>query len=114
HPIWSGDEVVGAVVVEETTNAVLSLRNRAIEQLIAVTLAVFLLGAGTLFAFASSLSRRLRRLRDETEQAIDAQGRVQRLLPAARDADEIGDLSRSFAAMLDRLSDYTVYLERMA
>jgi dedicated sortase system histidine kinase len=114
HPIWSGDEVVGAVVVEETTNAVLSLRNRAIEQLIAVTLAVFLLGAGTLFMFASSLSRRLRRLRDETEQAIDAQGRVQRLLPAARDADEIGDLSRSFAAMLDRLSDYTVYLERMA
>ncbi len=114
HPIWNGDEVAGAVVVEETTNAVLSLRNRAFEQLIAVTLAVFLLGTGTLFLFASHLSRRLRRLRDETELAIDAQGRVQRVLPAARDRDEIGDLSRSFSAMLNRLSDYTAYLERMA
>ncbi len=114
HPIWSGDQVVGAVVVEETTNAVLSLRNRAFEQLIAVTLAVFLLGAGTLFLFASSLSKRLRRLRDETEQAIDSQGRVLHVLPAARDGDEIGDLSRSFSAMLNRLSDYTGYLERMA
>ncbi|HEY9381375.1 MAG TPA: hypothetical protein VIQ01_09030, partial [Burkholderiales bacterium] len=113
HPIWNGDQVVGAVVVEETTNAVLSLRNRAFEQLIAVTLAVFLLGAGTLFLFASSLSGRLRRLRDETEQAIDAQGRVLQVLPAARDSDEIGDLSRSFSAMLNRLSDYTGYLERM-
>ncbi|HEY9397519.1 MAG TPA: ATP-binding protein [Burkholderiales bacterium] len=114
HPIWSGDQVIGAVVVEETTNAVLSLRNRAFEQLIAVTLAVFLLGAGTLFLFASSLSGRLRRLRDETEQAIDSQGRVLHVLPAARDGDEIGDLSRSFSAMLNRLSDYTGYLERMA
>jgi dedicated sortase system histidine kinase len=114
HPIWNGDEVVGAVVVEETTNAVLSLRNRAFEQLIAVTLAVFLLGTGTLVLFASHLSGRLRRLRDETELAIDAQGRVQRVLPAARDRDEIGDLSRSFSAMLNRLSDYTAYLERMA
>lgn len=114
QPIWNGDEVVGAVVVEETTNAVLSLRNRAFEQLIAVTVAVFLLGTGSLFLFASHLSRRLRRLRDETELAIDAQGRVQRLLPAARDRDEIGDLSRSFSAMLNRQSDYTAYLERMA
>lgn len=114
HPIWVGDEVVGAVVVEETTNAVLSLRNRAFEQLIAVTLAVFLLGAGTLMFFASSLSRRLQRLRDSAEHAIDAQGRVMQGLPAARDTDEIGDLSRSFSAMLERLGDYTTYLERMA
>src|SRR5690606_35776158 len=114
HPIWVGDEVVGAVVVEETTNAVLSLRNRAIEQLIAVTLAVFLLGAGTLLFFASSLSRRLQRLRDSAEHAIDAQGRVMHGLPAASDGDEIGDLSRSFSAMLERLADYTTYLERMA
>jgi len=114
HPIWVGDEVVGAVVVEETTNAVLSLRNRAFEQLIATTLAAFLLGAGTLFVFANHLSRRLQRLRDETERAIDAQGRVMHGFQAARDRDEIGDLSRSFAAMLERLADYTAYLERMA
>ena len=29
HPIWSGDEVAGAVVTEETTNPVMSVKSRA-------------------------------------------------------------------------------------
>ncbi|HKY02457.1 MAG TPA: ATP-binding protein [Burkholderiales bacterium] len=114
HPIWNGDEVVGAVIAEETTNAVVSLTNRALERLIAVTLAVFVFGAGTMFLFASSLSRRLRRLRNDAELAIDAHGRVAQHFRATRHSDEIGDLSRSFAAVLERLGEYTAYLERMA
>jgi len=114
HPIWSGTEVIGAVVAEETTNSVLTLRNRVFEQLLTVTLAAFVLGAGTLFVFASRLSRRLRRLRDEAEQAIDPRGRVQHGFRASGDSDEIGDLSRSFATAVDRLAEYNEYLERMA
>jgi two-component system sensor histidine kinase ChvG len=114
HPIWSGTEVIGAVVTEETTNRVITLRNRVLEQLLTVTLVVFVLGAGTLFLFASRLSRRLRRLRDEAEHAIDARGRVRHGLRGSKDADEIGDLSRSFATMVDRLVGYNEYLERMA
>jgi len=114
HPVWNGTEVVGAVVVEETTNRVLSLRNRAFEQLLTTTLAVFVLGALTLFFFTRSLSRRLARLRDEAEQAIDARGRIRRAFRAERDRDEIGDLSRSFGTVLDRLAEYNDYLERMA
>src|SRR5262249_38084124 len=91
-----------------------SLTNRALEKLIAVTMMVFIFGAGTMFLFASSVSRRLRRLRNEAEQAIDAQGRVTQHFRATRDGDEIGDLSRSFAAVLDRLGEYNAYLERMA
>ena len=114
HPIWSGTEVIGAVIVEETTNSVLTLRNRVFEQLLTVTLAVFVLGACTLFFFASWLSRRLRRLRDDAEQAIDPRGRVRHAFRRSRDGDEIGDLSRSFATVVDRLADYNTYLERMA
>lgn len=114
HPIWSGTEVIGAVVVEETTNSVLTLRNRVFEQLLTVTAAVFVLGACTLFFFASRLSLRLRRLRDEAEHAIDAHGRVRRAIQGTRDGDEIGDLSRSFATVLDRLAEYNEYLERIA
>ncbi len=114
HPIWSGTEVIGAVVAEETTNSVLTLRNRVFEQLLTVTLVVFVLGAGTLFVFASRLSRRLRRLRDEAEHAIDVRGRVQRGFRASGDSDEIGDLSRSFATAVDRLAEYNEYLERIA
>lgn len=114
HPIWSGDEVIGAVVIEETTNAVVSLRNRAFEHLLTVTLATFLLGAGALAIFASRLSGRLTRLRDEAESAIDAHGRVQQLVQGSNAADEIGDLSRSFSTVLGRLAQYNTYLERMA
>ncbi len=114
HPVWVGDNVVGAVVVEETTQAVLSFGSRALEQLTAVTLIAFAVGALTLFFFASSLSSRLRRLRDEAENAIDSQGRVRGLVAGEKAHDEIGDLSRGFSTVLERLAQYNDYLEQMA
>ena len=114
HPIWSGEEVIAAVVAEETTNAARSVYNRALEQVVAVTLVAFLAGALVLLAFASLLSIRLRRLRDEAEAAIDSQGRVRKLLHGSSAGDEIGDLSRSFSTVLERLAQYNAYLENMA
>lgn len=114
HPIWSGDDVLGAVVVEETTNPILSLRNRALERLLILTLLVFALGAAMILWFATRLSKRIRNLRDEAENAIDAEGRVTRLVSGSRAGDEIGDLSRSFSAVLAKLGEYNAYLEAMA
>jgi dedicated sortase system histidine kinase len=114
HPIWVGDKVVGVAVVEENTDAILSLRNRAVERLVAVTLIAFTAAALVLFFFASSLSWRLRRLRDEAENAIDSQGRIRTLVVGEHAQDEIGDLSRSFSTVLDRLAQYNNYLEKLA
>jgi len=114
YPIWAGDEVVAAVVAEETTHATLSAYNRAMEQVVAATFVAFLAGALTLLMFASRLSSRLTHLRDEAEAAIDSQGRVRRLIAGSHAGDEIGDLSRSFSTMLDRLAQYNSYLEHMA
>ncbi|MSQ54016.1 MAG: HAMP domain-containing protein [Betaproteobacteria bacterium] len=114
QPIWVGNEVHGAVVVEETTNRIASLRSRALERLVVVTLAAFALVAAVLFWFATRISNRIRRLRDEAEAAIDARGRVLRLLTASNAGDEIGDLSRSFTTVLRRLGRYNAYLEGMA
>jgi len=113
-PVWSGEQVVAAVVVEETTNAARSVYNRALEQVVAVTLIAFLAGAIVLLAFATRLSTRLARLRDEAEAAIDSQGRVRKLLHGSAAGDEIGDLSRSFSTVLERLAQYNAYLENMA
>jgi two-component system sensor histidine kinase ChvG len=113
HPIWTGDEVLGAVVVEETTNSIRSLSNRTLEKVVAVTLVAFALGALALLAFASRLSLRLRRLRDEAEEAIDSQGRVKKLIAGSKSQDEIGDLSRSFSTALERLAQYNAYLEKL-
>ena len=114
HPVWSGDQVVGAVVVEETTNPIASLRSDALERLLVLTLTVFVGVAALLFGYATRLSQRIRRLRDEAEGAIDARGRLTQLATGSDAGDEIGDLSRSFSAMLARLAQHHAYLESMA
>lgn len=114
HPVWIGETVVGATVVEESTAAAVSFRDRAIERLIAVTLIAFGAAALVLFMFASRISVRLRRLRDEAERAIDSRGHVRALVSGGDARDEIGDLSRSFSLALTRLADYNAYLEDLA
>ena len=114
HPIWSGDQVLGAVVVEESTQSILSLRNRALERLLLLTLAGFALAALLVFGFAQRLSSRIRRLSNDAENAIDNRGRISAALSGSEAGDEVGDLSRSFARLLERLARHQNYLETMA
>jgi dedicated sortase system histidine kinase len=114
YPIWVGDNVRGAVVVEETTNAVLAARNQAFERLFTLVLAALLVGSVAVTVYATWLTSRIRRLRDDAESAIDAQGRVRRPLAGSDARDEIGDLARGMSAVLTRLSDYASYQEQMA
>jgi two-component system sensor histidine kinase ChvG len=67
-----------------------------------------------LFLFATNLSGRIRGLRNQAEKIIDDSGRITNTIEASRSADELGDLSRSFASIVDRLSQYTNYLENMS
>jgi two-component system sensor histidine kinase ChvG len=113
HPVWVDDQVRGAVVVEETTNDVLAVRNRAFEKIFAAILAASLLGALAVFVFALRLSLRIRRLRDQVEHAIDTQGRVQGGIAGSQAGDEIGDLARSFRDILGRQGQHTAYLEQV-
>ena len=113
QPVYLEDKVVGAVLVEETTNDVLALRNRAFEKLFAALIVVFTIGTIGLLVFATRLSVRIRRLRDEAEHSIDAHGRVTGTVGGSDAADELGDLSRSFADILQRLQQYTGYLETL-
>jgi len=106
--------VMGAVVVEQTTNGIRTLRNRALEQLFHVILAVLLLGTAGLVLFASRISARIRRLRDDTESVIDDNGKIIGQLPVRRRFDEIGDLNYAFSDVLGRLQQYNSYLENMA
>lgn len=114
YPVRSGDQVVGAVAIEETSNNIVILQNRAMEILINLSLLAFTITSVVLLVFASRLSVRVRRLRDEAESAIGSDGRVQGTMSNSNAGDEIGDLSRSFSGMLSRLSEYNRYLETMA
>ena len=86
---------------------------RAIAHLLGLTLLAFLASAGLAFLFATRLSGRIRRLRDAAEQALDRSGEVRRV-PVSTARDEVGDLSRSFARLLDEIAAYTGYLRSLA
>ena len=112
HPVYLGDDILGAVIVEQSTNQVLRNQQDVLENVISVTLLVLITVATALLIFASRLTVRIRRLRDATDNAIDRDGRIisQKLHADQKAGDEIGDLSRSVSNMLARLSQYTGYL----
>lgn len=112
-PLRVDGELRAALLLERENDAALQLADRALTGLLWST-ALALLGAGgVVFAFATRLSWRIRRLRDATEAALDREGRL-RSFPRSRDADEIGDLSRSFARLIDEVASQTDYLRSLA
>ncbi|VAX00794.1 Sensor histidine kinase [hydrothermal vent metagenome] len=114
HPITINNQVVGAIAIEETNTSILILQNRAFEILINLSILAFVIASSVLILFASRLSNRIRRLRNDADQAIASDGRVKGGMKATKSTDEIGDLSRSFSDMLTRLTQYNRYLETMA
>jgi dedicated sortase system histidine kinase len=114
HPIYIDEAVMGAVVVEQTTNGIRSLRNKALERQFHYILLVILLSTIALFLMASRISWRIRKLRNDTESAIDQNGKIIGDINPSNTLDEIGDLSRSFTNVLSKLSQYNAYLENMA
>ncbi len=114
YPIYINNQVHGAVIVEETTNGIRTLRNRALEKLFTAILAILIIGTLVFFIFASRISNRIRKLRNQAEVAIDQHGRIRGEVIPSTAKDEIGDLSRSFASVVKRLSQYNHYLENMS
>jgi two-component system, OmpR family, sensor histidine kinase ChvG len=113
-PVRANGAVVGAVAVEETSNGILILQNRALETLINTSVVALAIAAVVLLTFATRLSLRVRRLRDAAEAAIGTDGRIRDVTISVDARDELGDLARSFQGMLGRLAQYNRYLETMA
>ena len=113
-PVRRGQSLVGGILIEQTTNAILSIQNLALQRLFAVTLIFFVVTSLGLLLFASLLTSRIRRLRNQLEHAVSHDGRIIGTVKPGRSRDEIGELGRGFAAVLARLGDYNHYLEAMA
>ncbi|HEX4852766.1 ATP-binding protein [Arenimonas sp.] len=112
-PVRVDGQVRAALLLERSNSEVLLLTDRAFSGLLGVSFVVFLGSFGLLFLFASRLGTRIRRLRDAAEQALDREGRVTRF-PVTAARDEVGDLSRSFASLLDQVAGYTDYLRSLS
>lgn len=113
QPVFSGNTIIGALVLQQGTDAILSLTNQGLARLMYVTVIATLLVAAGLLGYASWLSRRIRRLSVAAETALEADG-LWRSLPSADSRDEVGDLSRTFSHVLRQLGDYNAYLRTLA
>ncbi len=113
-PVTYQDSVIGAVLLEQASEGILTLTNRALTRLMNATLLASLVAALTLLAFATFLSFRVRRLAHAARQALSPKGEIQTRLPGANAGDELGDLTRSFGDLLGRLDAYTGYLKGLS
>lgn len=113
-PLRRENQIIGAVVVEQTTNSILALQNKLIEESITLTVLTFsFVGLGMLL-FSIRISSRIRDLRNQAAKAISDDGTVHTTIKRSRVNDEIGDLNRTLSMMLRQLKEQNEYREKMA
>ena len=79
------------------------------------SLVFFLLFALVILTFSARLTRRIRKLGNETANVLDSRGRLtsNRLSGEMDAGDEIGDLARRISGMLSRMHQHNQFLENM-
>jgi len=114
QPVNIDGVTVGAIVAEQNTNAILGLQNQAVTALLNTTIVVLVLVIAVLIGFASRLSFRIRRLNRDVSSVVSGDGRVEKQFSSRVEYDELGELRQGFEQLLERLGNYTHYLEALA
>jgi two-component system sensor histidine kinase ChvG len=112
-PIVIDGQLHGAVVLQQASDQLLALRDRALSRLFNLTLIATAAAVIIMFAFATWISVRIGRLRDAADTAVGSDGRIQLSMPESASADEIGALSRGFERLLARLNEHAQYLRTL-
>ena len=117
-PIVAADgRLLGAVIAEQTSDALLELTNSAFTRLLVLSMGVALLVGAGLLGYASWLSWRIRLLNRAADRAVAGDGQIRGLegaWPSVAAQDELGELSRGYRDSLTRLQGYTDYLKTLA
>jgi signal transduction histidine kinase len=113
-PISGANGVEGAVLLEQASDPILTVTDRALVRLMTLTLlATLVVGIG-LLGYATWLSLRVRRLASAAQTALGPRGEIRTGMPGAAASDELGGLARSFGELLERLREHTEYLRTLA
>jgi signal transduction histidine kinase len=113
-PVVADGKVLGAVLARQSSELYLSLTDRAFSRLLYWSLLAILLSALGLLGYASWLSWRIRRLSRASRDVIRPDGSLARSFPVSQAGDEVGELSRQYAELIERLRDYTDYLRSLS
>ncbi|OUS01730.1 hypothetical protein A9Q90_09920 [Gammaproteobacteria bacterium 54_18_T64] len=111
-PILDGQNIIGVVLIEQSTATILRLQRRSLQHIALLSLLSLSAIVIVLLLFSARLTWRITRLGRDTDRASDEWGRMrQRVsISGTHAADEIGDLSRNIEQLLARLNRYQKFL----
>ncbi|MGI9287989.1 MAG: ATP-binding protein [Pseudomonadales bacterium] len=113
-PLIHERRIIGAVVAEQSSEQFLSFTDSAFNKLLLMSFMAFGFTGLGLLGYASWLSWRVRELSQSAEQMLSDDGRLKDNFPHSLASDEIGDLSRSYEQLLQRIREYTEYLRTLS
>ncbi|MFT4825000.1 MAG: two-component system sensor histidine kinase ChvG [Halioglobus sp.] len=113
-PIFNSGEVIGAVLLRQSSEEYLSLTDQAFSRLLGYSLTAIGIGVFGLLGFATVLSWRIRKLSQAATAATQGDQLVLNNFPRSTAPDEIGELSRSYADLLEKIRQYNDYLRTLS
>lgn len=113
-PVRADGQVIGSVLVRQSSEEYLSLTDRAFSRLLGYSLLAMGLAALGLLAYASLLSWRIGRLSRAAGRVVRRGAIVIDDFPRSRARDEVGELSRRYADLLAELQAYNEYLRTLS
>jgi len=113
-PVRTGGQVVGAVLVSQSTVRILRELDQVRLDVLKVFLGSVVVAAVLSLLLAGTITHPIRRLRDEANELLDRRGRLRRRFGGTHRADEIGDLTRALEQLTARLAAHQQTLEAFA
>lgn len=113
-PLIHQRRIIGAVVAEQSSEQFLAFTDSAFNKLLLMSFLAFGFTGLGLLGYASWLSWRVRGLSQSAQQMLNDDGRLKDNFPHSLARDEIGDLSRSYEQLLQRVHEYTEYLRTLS
>ena len=113
HPVIENNKTVGAVLVSNSDSQILSGQRDTLLTVLSTSFALAFLVFMSMLLFSSWLTFRINRLNVQASSIIDESGRfINNVeLSDTKQKDEIGELSRGFSCLLNKLNNYTGFLE---
>jgi two-component system sensor histidine kinase ChvG len=113
-PVRSDGQVVGAVLVSQSTYRLLGALYEVRLGIFRVFLASVAAAVVLTLLVSTTIARPLRRLRDEANALLDRRGRLRGRFRGSSRRDEIGDLARALEELTRRLEAHLAFIESFA
>ena len=113
-PIRWDKDIHGAVLVSQSTLAILQMLDEVRLDILRVVLASVAAAAILSLLVSMTIARPLSALRTQALQIVDQRGRLRRTFVASRRRDEIGELSRAWEDITERLRGHVDFIEAFA